>query len=46
MAVRLNPVDTAGGEQNGSDAEAQTVFPGGAQQTRGRSRRLEPAKYV
>ena len=47
MAVRLSPVDTAGGEHDGSDADAHPVFPGGAQQkTRGRSRQLEPAKYV
>ena len=47
MAVRLHPVDTAGGEHDGSDADGHPVFPGGAQQkTRGRSRQLEPAKYV
>src|SRR2546430_13356614 len=46
-AVRLSPVDTAGGEHDGRDADAHPRFPGGAQQkTRGRSRQLEPAKYV
>src|SRR5205807_2171422 len=37
MAVRRHPVDTAGGEHDGSDADGHPVFPGGAQQTtRGR----------
>jgi hypothetical protein len=44
MAVRLH---TAAGEHDGRDADAHPVFPGGTQQkTLGRSRRLEPAKYV
>jgi hypothetical protein len=47
MTVRLNPVDTAGREHDGSDADAEPIFPGGAQQkTRGRRRRLEPANFV
>src|SRR6266550_4422549 len=45
--IGRHPVDAAGREHDGSDANAQPVFPGGAQQnTRGRSRQLEPAKYV
>jgi hypothetical protein len=47
MTVPLNAVGPAGREHNGSDADAQPVFPGGAQQkTRGRRRRLEPANCV
>jgi hypothetical protein len=43
--VGLNPVDAAGREQDGRDADAHPVSPGGAQQkTVSQSRRLEPAQ--
>jgi hypothetical protein len=47
MTVRLNALDTTRREHDGSDADAEPIFPGGAQQkTGGRRRRLEPANCV
>ena len=43
---RLNPIDTAGCQQHGSDADAQPVFPGVAQEKTGGRNRLKPVHDV